>query len=403
MVGVRVFTAFGDSGYGIAGLAYVRALVNSGVPVHWTMFDWPNGSMSPPQLITPVDALARWSSQANDPRSNDLAALVRATSQPVRCDVAFLHTVPEHIPYLRQSGLRNVIYTTWEASRIPPHWLALLDSVDAIAVPSHVNRDAFTESGVRRPVSVVPHIRRAFWHEFSATESAALLASLGLQSDRLTLLSLNTNQPRKNLHQLVRTYCRAFASTSQVQLIIKSSEHGERAQFPFEKVRSETLLSEWVQEEAVLFAHEPPPIRWICSDELSARDIDLLYAVSDCYVSLSHGEGWGIGAFDAAANAIPVVMPAWGGHRDFLLDPWGGMVPCSLQSSPPWPMSRPSFWPDQKWAVMQDSECIKALRSIPENINALRVNATRHQAFIADEFSEARVARALVSVLQGVQ
>jgi glycosyltransferase involved in cell wall biosynthesis len=401
MSGVRVFTAYGDSGYGIAGVAYVRALVSSGALVHWTMFDWPNGPMSPPQLIAPANALARLSNSTNDQKSNDLAALLRATSTPIGCDVALLHTVPEHIPCLLQTGMRNVIYTTWEATRIPIHWVSLLDSVHAVAVPSHMNRDAFVASGVRRPVRVVPHIRRAFWHEFGNADRTALFAALGLRGDRLTLLSLNTNQPRKNLHQLVRTYCHAFESNSPVQLLIKTSEHGESEQFPFEKVRSETLLSQWARQAEVTLGRELPPMRWICNDKLSAREIDLLNAVSDCYVSFSHGEGWGIGAFDAAANAIPVVMPAWGGHRDFLPDPWFGTVPCSLQPTPPWPMSKPSFWPDQKWAVMHESDCVKALRDIPENIDALRANARRQQAFIADEFSEARVARSLVDVLRG--
>jgi glycosyltransferase involved in cell wall biosynthesis len=401
MRGVRVFTAFGDSGYGIAGTAYVRALVNSGIPVHWSMFDWSNGSMAPPELISITDALARVSAQTLDAKTNDSAALLRATERPIVCDVALLHTVPEHTPFLRQAHMRNVIYTTWETTRVPTHWLPLLDAVDAIAVPSMVNRDAFRGSGVRQPVEVVPHIRRSFWHEFSVKERNALFATLGLRTDALTLLSINTNQTRKNLRQLVQSFCRAFDADARVQLLIKTSRNGELDEFPFASEPSEALLKQWVDAESTALGRPPPPIRWICNDRLNPRQIDALYSLADACVSFSHGEGWGLCTFDAASMGIPVVMPAWGGHRDYLPDPWDGMVPCALSATRPWPMSRPSVWPDQRWATMQDGDCIAALRNIPARIDAMRANARRHQAQIANEFSEARVARMLISVLQG--
>jgi glycosyltransferase involved in cell wall biosynthesis len=399
--GVRVFTASGDSGYGIAGVAYVRALVNAGLPVHWSAFDWPNGSMGAPVLLPTAESLARLTTLSFDAKTDDTIALVRATAKPIACDVALLHSVPEHIAHLRQANMRNVAYTTWEASRIPPHWVPALNSLDAVAVPSSMNRDAFRTSGVRVPVSIVPHIRRSFRHEFDAAERAALFDSLGLDAKRITLLTIGTGLQRKNLQQLVRCFYTAFNADSPVQLLIKTSLDAERGEFPFAAIKSQVLIDEWLRANMQRCGRTTAPIRGICHDRLRTRDIDALHTIADCYVSFTRGEGWGLGAFDAAADGTPVVMPAWGGHRDFLPDPWFGMVPCSMQSAVPWPMSKPSFWPDQQWAVAQDDDCIAALRNIPENIDALRANARRQQAFIADEFSEARVVRALIDVLRG--
>lgn len=66
-----------------------------------------------------------------------------------------------------------------------------------------------------------------------------------------------------------------------------------------------------------------------------------LHARGECFVSLTHGEGWGIPAFDACACGNPVVITGWGGQLEHLdgdassladraSDPvrWGGRGPC---------------------------------------------------------------------------
>ena len=45
-----------------------------------------------------------------------------------------------------------------------------------------------------------------------------------------------------------------------------------------------------------------------------------LHTRGDCYVTLAHGEGWGIGAFDATAYGNPVVATGWGGFLEYLDD-----------------------------------------------------------------------------------
>jgi glycosyltransferase involved in cell wall biosynthesis len=399
MRGVRVFSACGDSGYGIAGVAYVRALFNAGVPVQWSLFDWPDGSMRPPVVLSYADALARYARATYDPKHNDTVALLRATSSAVDADVALLHTVPEHLPYLLQSGMRNVLYTTWESTALPPHWVSLLNLADAIIVPSFVNRRAFVNSGVRAPIHIVGHIQRSFWHDVTSAQLQSAREKLGLERERLTFVSIGTAQPRKNIRQLLRTFCHAFDASSNVQLLIKTSTMSEADTFPFARVRADTKLRVWLAEIARSVGRPLPLIGWIANDELSQQSMDTIHALADCFVSFSHGEGWGLGAFEAATLGTPVLMPAWGGHRDYLRDPWLGAVTCTLQPAPVWPMSCPSFWPDQQWAEMRDADCIAALRRAPETLDALREDARYHQAQIADEFSEIRIAKQLIAAL----
>jgi glycosyltransferase involved in cell wall biosynthesis len=42
----------------------------------------------------------------------------------------------------------------------------------------------------------------------------------------------------------------------------------------------------------------------------------------DCYVTATHGEGFGIPLFNAACSGIPVIATNWSGHLDFLRAPF---------------------------------------------------------------------------------
>lgn len=400
MRGVCVYTAFSDSGYGLAGAAYVRALLHAGVPVQWTIFDWPIDNKSPVQLLNSVDTLQRLARWHNEPCGRDLAALVKATARPIAFDTTFIHAPPEHYARLAVQGCRNVGYTAWETTRIPAHWNSLLHEMDAVMVPSQMNREAFAQSGVRTPLYVIPHIARSFWNEFSEQERSETYRSHGLDQNRLTLLTIGTCQPRRNLEQLIRAFCAAFTATSPVQLLVKSSHFTETQAIPYARIPTDAQIQSWLRECG---GDQPnaPLIRWVARDDLTPRQLDAFHNIADCYVSFSHGEGWGLGAFDAAANGVPVVMPAWGGHRDYLADPWPGAIGCTLSAAPVWPMSKPSFWPDQRWATMRDIDCVEALQRSCQSLDALREHARQNQALIANEFSELRVAKRLIAALEG--
>lgn len=60
-----------------------------------------------------------------------------------------------------------------------------------------------------------------------------------------------------------------------------------------------------------------PPIKLI-SSVISEQNILALHARGDCYISLCHGEGWGIGDYDAAKFAKHVIITGYGGQCDYL-------------------------------------------------------------------------------------
>ena len=86
----------------------------------------------------------------------------------------------------------------------------------------------------------------------------------------------------------------------------------------------------------------------LIDERLDGDGIDLLHALGDVYVSLSHGEGWA-DAFEAAAVRTPVIGP--GGRTARLPLVHGGRARCPavLVPAPVWPPQCLAVLPSQRW------------------------------------------------------
>jgi glycosyltransferase involved in cell wall biosynthesis len=400
--GVHYISALDAGGYAQAGFAYVRALVNAGIPVHWTPFLWPQSGIHP-KLLSSDAALQQPIVRRcdGDMQTGDLAALIDATRRPIAADAVLMHTVPEHWSALPSVCGKRVGMTVWETTALPPHWVPLLNDVDRICVPCTTNRDVFVRSGVKRPVDVIPHIRRNRWSEFSGNEVDAMRTALALKANHVTFYSINTWTLRKNMPLLVRAFCRAFSNSDAVQLTIKASANGDNEESPHQSKPSVQLLNGVLDEELARNANANRNVRLIADDTLSNRNIDMLHHLGDCFVSFTHGEGWGLGAFDAATYGNPVITPRFAASCDYFSETWSGAVPYALTAVPIWPTFQPSYWNDQRWAHVDIDDAVACLRNAFIDIDARRAEALSIQADIADQFSESRVAKQLIHSIYG--
>jgi glycosyltransferase involved in cell wall biosynthesis len=124
---------------------------------------------------------------------------------------------------------------------------------------------------------------------------------------------------------------------------------------------------------------------------LDSAGIDLIHALGDCFVSLSHGEAWGLGAFEAATRGTPVITTAWGGHLDYLGDDWPGAVRCRLAPAPVWPPYQPSYFPSQRWAEPDLDAAARLLRLHERDRAPMQLAAQGIGERIAERFAEPRV------------
>ncbi|HSN01606.1 MAG TPA: glycosyltransferase [Rudaea sp.] len=360
-----LYCGSGDlSGYGQAAIAYVRALVNAGVPVQWIPLDWLPERMAAGSWTLPDGRPRRLLEQCGTHgHLADVTALVGRTSAPVAHDTVIVQAPPEAWPQVFESGKRNIGVTVWETDRAPAHWLPLMRLAERVIVPCEFNRTAFLRSGLERPVHVVPHIRRHSWREYAPSDVARARAKLGIPAGNRVFYTINAWDPRKNTPALVRAFARAFAADAPVSLLIKTGAtgHGDAPFYPVLPTRE--LVLQAMRDATAETGRQPAQIILVDA-ELDGDDIDLIHALGDIFVSLTHGEGWGLGAFEAATLGKPVIMTAWGGQCAFLGESWPGAVPCALEPVPLWPPHKPSYFPSQRWAAPVFDDAVARLRAI---------------------------------------
>jgi glycosyltransferase involved in cell wall biosynthesis len=384
------------SGYGLAGIGYVRALVNAGVPVRWVPVVRAGDDVRPRH---PGDAIPLGMTATEDESLADLPALLDATSRPLDCDVVVAHTVPEHWPTLFRPGKRNVGLTVWETDRIPAHWRTLLDGAERVIVPCTQNRDVFVAGGVRSPVHVVPHVRRHAWNAFTPAEIEAARERFGLGGARFVFYAISAWDPRKALPGLLAAFVRAFRADDGVALVLKTGPVGYGAP-PFYAQESTLGMAQRAVDAATDALDRDAPTICVLPYELSGRGIDLIHAIGDAYVSLSHGEGFALGLFDAATRGTPAIATGWGGHLDYLVPDWPGAVPCRMAIVPVWPPWRPSYWPSQRWAQPDPDAAVAAMQALVADPGPARAAAAAIAESIANRYAEPVVAKAFVEALR---
>ncbi|MBS0558311.1 MAG: glycosyltransferase [Proteobacteria bacterium] len=397
--GIRYYSFGSLSGYGQAAAAYVRALVNAGIAVQWIPLEWGPERMVVGSWVradgSRSELLALCGTSGN---LADVPTLIARTRAAIAHDTVVVHAPPECWPALFEPGKRNIGMTVWETDRVPAHWLPLLARADRVIVPSRFNRDVFARGGLDQPIHVVAHVRRHCWREFSPLAIAAARAQLGIGAGDRVYYTINAWDPRKNLPGLIRAFAHAFAADDAVALLIKTGVmgHGAAPLYPYLSTRE---LVRRVLDSVAAETGRPPPRVVLHNAQLDGDAIDLIHALGDVYVSLSRGEGWGLGAFEAATLAKPVLMTGWGGQCEFLGVDWPGAVPYRLAPVPLWPPQRPSYFPSQRWAEPDFDAAVAMLRSARIDAEPMRGAMRAIRERIVRDFAEPVVAAKLLEAL----
>ena len=361
------------SGYGDAADRLVRAVRAAGVPVEYR--GWSSGR--PDELPLGVNPHSR------DPRPADRA--------PRRAPVV-AHVIPENLEQIRPRFKRQTLisHTVWETDLLPRHWPEILNTTDRVIVPTEWNRDVFVKSGVAAPVVVVPHV-------VCDPVPGDGGISLGLPDGVVCFYTIGRWDQRKNPAAVVRAFLDAFTADDPVALVVKTSPF---TQYPLPgewgsetKIKGTTML----ELARIIREHPRPPMIRAEIEDWSPSRIAGLHTRGDCYVALTHGEGWGLGAFDAAAYGNPVVMTGWGGQLTFLEPEHSFLVDHDVMPVDHWEPH--SYAPEQHWAIPSHEHAVEQLRAVAADLGSARRRAAPLRDKVLREFAPARVAATLFDVV----
>jgi len=379
--GVRWMSVGPGSGYGYASEDYLSGLRAFGVPVTWTPMGWPSDV---------------WNASFGPVARADLDGAVHGdiAYSDITHDTVVVHSVPVWHDRLEAetSGRLLVALTTWETDRLHHNRVPILNRYDRVLVPSHFNEAVFRSSGVTVPITVVPHVARPV--RTSAFD--------GRKEDdnRFVFYLVATWTTRKAILDVVEAFLAAFTSAHDVVLIIHTTPvdyvaHARRRE-------SDTRHSDatWFTLARALGGRANVPDIVLSTRKLSQAEMDELHARCDCFVSLSRGEGWGLGAFEAAARGKPVIVTGWSAAREFLPPDYPyfvdyDLIPTVDDESDEWWQPRDG----ERWARARIPHATALLRHVFEHREEARAWGRTLQSHIHDNFNSALITRRLLDAI----
>ncbi len=279
------------TGYGNATRDYLALLDGDGIDVRWIPLQfgsplWGNGYFAAPPHQTLPASIAN-------------AALSAGTIDPA---IAVMHTTREFWAKLRGDypARRTLAMTTFEQSVLPDVTVGMLNTLDGVIVPSRFNFDSFRASGVTVPMWIVPHVVSPILPAKPADVGVLAPLPEGVGAETFVVSVIGPWQARKAIADSIEAFLRAFGPKEDVLLVVKTSAKDFIKHRPVEVSFAEVMGRHGRVPRLHLITHYLP------EDQLQALAIR-----SDCSLSLSRGEGFGLTIAEAIAAGTPAVTTGW--------------------------------------------------------------------------------------------
>jgi len=201
--------------------------------------------------------------------------------------------------FSRNTGKTKVGFTMLEVTGLPAEWVKQANQMDEVWVPSAFNRATFENSGVTRPISVIP---LGVDPDYFSPEITGWKVP-----DIYTFLSVFEWGERKAPEILLQAFSDEFSSHEDVVLICKTNNFDPSINLQ-EQISKLRLRSNGgrivIAENRILQPYE----------------LGTLYRSADCFVLPTRGEGWGMPILEAMACGIPVIATNWSAQTEFMTE-----------------------------------------------------------------------------------
>jgi glycosyltransferase involved in cell wall biosynthesis len=301
-----------------------------------------------------------------------------------------LHLLPPDMYDFSLPG-RHYGYFLWETDRLDPahsplhqRWAESLNRLDEVWIPSQFLENVLRNSGVTRPVRLVPYPIDTRQYPPQAKRYRHVELPEGFDAAWTVFLYVGTWDARKRPDILVRAFCRAFSDRDQALLIVKSYRYGENRR---DRQELFGLLAESYQGTA--------HVRLI-ADVLSDKDMAELYQSATVFVTASRGEGYCLPAVSAMSCGAPVMAVRWSAFEDYPVL----AVKHQLRNVSP-EVRLPGYTSEMQWAEVDEEDLTRQLAWAHQNRPALREVGNQARKWIEEHSSFEVMARVMRQALLG--
>lgn len=309
--------------------------------------------------------------KGNPSRMDNLRWQHREIQRP-QYGINLIHINADHTPgVMKDLGPQwfdqhyNIGFWAWEMPEFPDRWIDSFNLLDEVWVPSaYVNQAVAAKSPI--PVITIPHIINV--NENDAHQFPR--AYFGIPDHAFVFISMfdtHSIAQRKNPFGSILAFQKAFTATdNSVQLLIKINNADEAN---LKVLRS--LVGDY-QNIVLLDAH------------LDRAQIDSLINCCDCYVSLHHAEGFGLGPAEAMSLGKVALLTAWSGNLEYMRNNNCVAVQYNLKTLG---KDYGPYEAHQYWAVPDVDHAAAEMRDLSQNPVRVRSLGEQARKTIQQEFS----------------
>ena len=206
----------------------------------------------------------------------------------------------------------------------------------------------------------------------------------------------NYGQDRKDLGTTVKVFYETFANKKKrPALILKTSGA------TYSIIDREDILKKINAVKSQFPSEWKLPNVYLLHGEMSEEELNYLYnhPKVKCFVSLTHGEGYGRPLQESTMVGLPVIASKWSGHLDFLDKEKSILLDGKLQKVP-----KSAVWKDiiieqSQWFVVDELQVHKSLTYTFDNITEVKNRATTLMYENREKFTHSKMTELLNKVV----
>jgi glycosyltransferase involved in cell wall biosynthesis len=312
-----------------------------------------------------------WSSEMDEERvwiDQTIEKTIAFIQEGGQFDLSLQVTIPNEFQRLAPI---NIGYTAGiETTKVAHQWIQKANEMDKIIVVSGHSKQVFESTeyqGTNEQTGETVTLRtqtpvEAVGYPVKTFENLPEL-DLGL-STSFNFLTVAQFGPRKNLLNTIKWFIEEFRN-EDVGLVVKSNIAKNCL---IDRNHLQAQLTNFLRQQG-----ERQCKVFLLHGDMTDAEMHSLYRVPqiNAFVSLPHGEGFGLPLFEAAYSGLPVVATGWSGQLDFLVDAEGKEqfynVAFDLQ-----PVQKEVYWegvivPDSMWAFAREGSAKEQMRACFES------------------------------------